>query len=93
MKSHIRAALEFSKSVLKAETLTAPGRVNLLGMLTIAVIMMPSALERWAEPIARIFNSDYSSGGSSIVSIGLVVAAYCLLCVLILAVLDHLGNR
>jgi hypothetical protein len=88
LNARLQAVTEFARRALEAERLTAAGRVNVLGMFGLFLIIAGGALLDLAQVIGRIFDSDYETGGPSLVALLAEFGGLVLLCTVIVGLLD-----
>lgn len=89
MKENIRALTDFAVRALAAERMSAAGRVNMFGMVTLLVVMTGSALANIAQIIGRTFDSKYDVGAPSIIALSAIYVGLTLACTAIVGLLDR----
>lgn len=89
MADKLRAFGEFTRQVLRAETLSVPGRVNLFGLGVIFLLVVGGGLLDVVQALVRVWKPTYDTGLRSLLSFVVTYGLLLLLCVLLLVVADR----
>lgn len=85
MKDQLAAALAFAREVLRAEGLTAAGRVNLITVFGALIVTIGAGLLDVWQALVRTWNSDYETGLPPVLTLFVLFLVAGFLCVVVLA--------
>ena len=92
MSEWLRTTADLALEAIKREGVTPAGRVNIVVLLLALAATVTAGLTDLIQAVVRIFNSGYSTGLPSFLSMLVAVLVTLLACVAILAAAD-IGRR